>query len=639
MPFNYRKSAGNISTRRSRGKKATQFKLGHKPKWTTSTEIHQPGVSSASSEAPKASKRLVRLTDKEARDSQFVRTTAGLAQADTLAYTLRPKPEKEEKTDCECDRNENFIVNNEKMLALIKDVHASGCKKPNMKMKVTRAGLCVYICVKCSYCGFNSQTLPMSDTIQTARGPPAGFLNYLVAMPVLKSKIGMDDVATVLTWLNIKAPCKQTFQKKFNDLGQAQTELSDKQLELNQDYVANVMKKAGFEPEVDIQFDVAYTCRPQGGCEKSTQSFGALVEHNTGQKLPLAIAMANKHCRKRYCRHDNCSKTFAAEASIASSERVLLHRSLDKVKDGPLAVRSITTDSGTQSAKAIRDYYELKKQTNHLKKQTATHYKCFVHKLRALERHVRAAKSDIKSIPKKYNKDEYMRKLASCLRCRVRIELERLRKQSCSDELFLRSAKFAIENIMHCFSGDHKMCKERSRVCTYRVTSSYKHLPYGEPLALQESDKKIILGNINKTFDATGLKEVAKLFNTNACESLNASVFQYAPKTSFYARNFAALCHSAVHTRSMGPSKSSMKVAEKVTGKKISLHSMIYNQLKAKDRRREYDSRRKASVRYKIVRFYLRKRHANRALYRDGLYASESMPSTSAADHSYGLKV
>ncbi|KAH3736647.1 hypothetical protein DPMN_043219 [Dreissena polymorpha] len=230
MPFNYRKSAGNISTRRSRGKKATQFTLGNKPKWTSFTEIHQPGVSSASSEVPKASKRLVRLTDKEARDSQFVRTTAGLAQAVTLAYTLRPKPEKEEKTDCECDRNENFIVNNEKMLALIKGVHASGCKKPNMKMKVTRAGLCVYICVKCSYCGFNSQTLPMSDTIQTARGPPAGFLNYLLAMPVLKSKIGMDDVVTVLTWLNIKAPCKQTFQKKFNDLGQAQTELSDKQL-------------------------------------------------------------------------------------------------------------------------------------------------------------------------------------------------------------------------------------------------------------------------------------------------------------------------------------------------------------------------------------------------------------------------
>ncbi|KAH3814897.1 hypothetical protein DPMN_143414 [Dreissena polymorpha] len=68
----------------------------------------------------------------------------------------------------------------------------------------------------------------------------------------------------------------------------------------------------------------------------------------------------------------------------------------------------------------------------------------------------------------------------AALRCRVRIELERLRKQSCSDELFLRSAKFAIENIMHCFSGDHKMCKERSRVCTYRVTSSYKHLPYGD---------------------------------------------------------------------------------------------------------------------------------------------------------------
>lgn len=230
-----------------------------------------------------------------------------------------------------------------------------------------------------------------------------------------------------------------------------------------------------------------------------------------------------------------------------------------------------------------------------------------------------------------------MRKLASCLRCRVRIELERLRKQSCSDVLFLQSAQFAIENIMHCFSGKHQMCKERSRACTYRVTRSYKHLPYGEPLQLHESDRKIVVGAINKAFDANGLKEVAKLFNTNACESLNASVFHYAPKASFYARNFAALCHSAAHTKTLGPSKSSMKVAEKVTGKKISSDSMTYNQLKAKDRRRQYDSRRKASVRYKIIRFYHRKRKANRALYLDGLYASESIPSTSAADHSYGL--
>ncbi|KAH3814896.1 hypothetical protein DPMN_143413 [Dreissena polymorpha] len=99
---------------------------------------------------------------------------------------------------------------------------------------------------------------------------------------------------------NIKAPCKQTFQKKFNDLGQAQTELSDKQLELNQDYVANVMKKAGFEPEVDIQFDVAYTCRPQGGCEKSTQSFGALVETQYRSKqLPLAIGHGQQALQKK----------------------------------------------------------------------------------------------------------------------------------------------------------------------------------------------------------------------------------------------------------------------------------------------------------------------------------------------------
>ncbi|XP_052218079.1 uncharacterized protein LOC127835682 [Dreissena polymorpha] len=71
------------------------------------------------------------------------------------------------------------------------------------------------------------------------------------------------------------------------DLGQAQTELSDKQLELNQDYVANVMKKAGFEPEVDIQFDVAYTCRPHGGCEKVYTKLGAREGHYIFLELVL----------------------------------------------------------------------------------------------------------------------------------------------------------------------------------------------------------------------------------------------------------------------------------------------------------------------------------------------------------------
>ncbi|KAH3890656.1 hypothetical protein DPMN_014741 [Dreissena polymorpha] len=60
------------------------------------------------------------------------------------------------------------------------------------------------------------------------------------------------------------------------------------------------------------------------------------------------------------------------------------------------------------------------------------------------------------------------------------------------------------------------MCKECSRVCTYQVTSLYKHLPYGEPLALQESDKKIVVGNINTTFDAKGFKDVAKIFKLHS---------------------------------------------------------------------------------------------------------------------------
>ncbi|KAH3709278.1 hypothetical protein DPMN_068740 [Dreissena polymorpha] len=85
---------------------ANYMVIGHTRKppslsWDTS----QNGPhSSASSEAPKASKRLVRLTDKEARDSQFVRTTARRTNERT---NRRTNGRRDERTDGRKKRQTN----------------------------------------------------------------------------------------------------------------------------------------------------------------------------------------------------------------------------------------------------------------------------------------------------------------------------------------------------------------------------------------------------------------------------------------------------------------------------------------------------------------------------------------------------
>ena len=62
-------------------------------------------------------------------------------------------------------------------------------------------------------------------------------------------------------------------------------------------------------------------------------------------------------------------------------------------------------------------------------------------------------------------------------------------------------------------------------------------------------------------FDNNGLKDLSKLYNTNMCESLHAAVFNNAPKTTCWTRNFTAMCHSATHSRTLGQGQSTMQFA------------------------------------------------------------------------------
>lgn len=628
------------SNKRNVARKATQFKKKVGPRNVLSADLPEiPGTSTVTVDSqPGIASRMNRLTAAEATDVQAVKSksdSSDVKSADVFAYKLRPQPETDEAFagDDGYPFDENVIINVRKMSELINHVHGQLCKKPNMSVYIgDRAGLCITMYLECSYCHYKSPAVQMSDTVKKARGPPAGALNEMLAVAIYKSGGGLQDAFRLLSCLNIKVPSAKTMQKKVNSQGEEAINQNEKQMLKDQDYFRNVSNHAGVErAEADMQFDVAFSSRPQGGSEKAAQSFGALIEHTTSRKLTLAVASANKHCRLNNCNHQNCSKNYPNESSIASSERVLVQQTLKSIHEaGRVKMRSITTDSSAQVAKAIRDYQNATPD-----RAPAIHYKCFVHRLRTLEKHIRQL--NLKSIPRAYDKAGYTQKLAACVRARVRLELTSLHARRPSDANFIKASSAAVGNVIQCFSGNHTLCRQVSLVCISHLKHySTASLPYGMHITLNKVDLDIIQTKINKMFDNNGLRDLSKLYNTNMCESLHAAVFNYAPKTTCWTRNFTALCHSATHSRTLGPGHSTIQLA-RAAGVNVQRRSQFYITMKARDRLRQYHSRRKASASYKQARFYLRKRRSNRTLFHNSLYSNDNAASCSASEHSYGL--
>lgn len=611
------------SIHQNKSKRRTQFKPGHACKFFNWRNENIPENSIPPSDD---SAQVQRLTTEEAEEVQYLAQTG---PQHTLPFTLRPKPATEDEEYAKI-LDENIIVNMKQMAQFADSIHRQACSRPNIKVQINhRNGLCLTLSTVCSSCHFKTSPVIMTESVKKARGPLAGALNNMVVLPVLKSKLGIADIQLVLSCLNIKAPSKVLLQSKVNELSSKVTTINEQEMRNSQVEVARLNRLAGAENVVDVQIDTSYSARPQAGTEKAQQSFNATIEHTTKKKRTLSIAIASKICRKKKCSHEKCSKTFSTEASIASSERSLMHENLNRIKNmGHIKIRSVTTDASAQVAKAVRDF-----SAEH--KVSMNHYQCFIHKLRTLDKHIRSLK--LNSIPKKYNKAVYTSKLAQCVRIRCRMELQNLKAMKLDENNFMGRAVSAIENIVACFSGCHQHCRYKSTVCKSHLQLLYttKFLPFGVHLELGIIDRQTIKKEIQSVLDIQALKNIKHLFNTNMCESLHSLVFNYAPKFTHWSRNFSGLCHSATHSRLHGRGKATILLA-KAANIKVHRNSQMFVQLKKIDKNTHYHSKRKDTQEFKEKRFYLRKRQSNRKLYMGSLYSSDA-PSTSKEDHCYGL--
>ena len=506
------------------------------------------------------------------------------------------------------------------------------CDQPAPEVKIEkRQGLCITATVECSTCKFISPQCRLFTTIKKPRGPEAGSLNDALVIPVLKSKMGLNDVRFLLSCINVQPPAFSGLQRKLNKVADHVIEMNTKSMAANQEYVRQVSTMAGYQAKVNVETDAAYNNRPQSGVEAATQSFSPMIEQDTCKKLVLAMQTANKHCSKRNCNHRNrnCKQNFGTAETISSSESKLVQKNLESIHmEGKVEVQSVTSDASTQIEKSIRDFASKQKKV-------IRHYKCFVHKLCNLQKHLKNIRLTTKLSG--LDKEVYLNRLSSAIRARVRLELVRIKAHFPSCSSFIKHSEDAIANILPCFSGKHGSCRQISMVCTAHLESyNTSFLPYGKHIELNNTDMLRLTKMLQEDFSTTNLEKISRLSNTNRSESLNHRVFTYAPKSTIWSWNFTGLCHSAVHSSTLGNGKSSLLIASSL-GIKYKISDPIFKQMLKIDSNFRYHTARKQSKQYKMSRYFSQQRRSCRKMRYNSLYAN-AQPSVSH-EHAYGINI
>lgn len=620
------------SYRRNQKARATQFKTGQKRNLTYHAQRSElPADPHPDSED---SPVITRPSVEEYLDACQIAAKEGAVNNRLVCPgKLRPA-NKTTNNDLICDltsKEENVIVNFSKLSELVAGfTHV--CDNPSPIVRIAkRQGLCITAETLCNCCNFTSGPCELFTTIKKSRGPEAGSINDALAIAVLKSKMGISDVRYMLSCINVQPPAPSGLHKKLCDTADKMVQLNTQSMADNQLYVKRVMEMAGKTPEVNVETDLSFNNRPQSGYEAATQSFCPMVEQDTNKKLVLSMATANKLCFKKACDHkkSNCKKNYGIAESISSSESKLVRENLEHIKNsGMLKVKSVTSDASAQIDKSLRNYARDTKQN-------IQHYKCFVHKLRIVQKHIRYTR--LTSTLAGCDKEIYSLRLSTAVRARVRLELVRIKGHFKSTALFRLHAQAAIRNILPCFSGNHVNCRKDSMVCHAHLESyNTNFLPYNKHIELNRTDMLKLQAVLQNDFSQENLERISRLSTTNKSESLHHRIFTYAPKSTIWSRNFTSLCHSAVHSSTLGTGQSSLSLASKI-GIRYKCTDPFFKQMESLDARKKYHLDRQCSRQYKLSRHLARKRKCSQKIKDNSLYTTATAGVSN--EHAYGINI
>lgn len=619
-----------------------RLKKGYTPCWKKGTPVNSDNSDNSDNCDIVVSETVTETaTTKILRPSKRVYNAALAVQSTSTPMLLRPRAEKRRKEDemhsnsniIDINNDENFLVHSSCILALTQvfNKHGKGCQKLQSSVKVVeRHGLCVTVEASCLNCAFtlNVDLFKSSkklDNVAKSRGD----LNNRLALPVLKTKIGVSDCAFMLACLNVRPPYSFLMYQHVNRACDRMVNINEESMTANQQFVNDVLHTRGDHDGVNVLTDTSYNNRIQAGYEAGTIAITPMVECSTPENLVLALNVSNKLCRRKNCRHDACHRTYPAEASIASTETKNTVRNLESIHNkGILKVKSVTSDACRQIEKAVRDYSNSTK--NKIK-----HYYCVIHRMRTFQKRIKSLKI-ITCVPSMSN-EVFSQKLSSAVRSRTYLELKRARSHCKHNHDFRVRAHEAVANILPCFSGSHVNCMNISFVCSAHLhTFSMSHLPNSTYLRLSAGEQQKLQHEITKYFSVESLEKIENMLNTNKVENNHHRVFTYAPKNTTWSRNMTAMCQSAVHSDSMNTGQSCLILAESL-GIEFATGSAFQSYMKSIDNKHLYDHRRQLSSAYKFGRYNSRRRKMNRRLLNDSLYAN--CDNATATDHAYGVNV
>ena len=520
-------------------------------------------------------------------------------------------------------------------------------------------GLCLQEQIMCTRCNFTADREKLYEEVDEKvkrRGPRTGKLNLQLQIALSKLPIKNAGAQFLFAALDIPPPSKAAMQQLANYTADSCQNINVKEMEISRSTVRQILQLKGNDVQpgvaepIPVQLDTAYNNPVRGRTfsQPGTQAVCPMVENVTNKRMVIGLQIASKMCQK--CEHLRlkgegtklhagvCTANFCEGDPIGNSERMLSREVTREVLSSePLKPSIICTDNDGKSFQGVLDgLREMKINSENVEKQD-----CTVHNARGQRRKVmntefsNAMLSSMRTTPGR-PLECVKRSLAHAITQRCTGELLAARKNIPEDQTVSHLNNTA-NNILRCFTGDHKQCKESSLVCLAAKKRNYKpsHLPSAKYITNMTEDDKVALKTcIHYRLGPTAVIRQRHGMNTNRVESLHNKCNKSCPKSHLTKRNFAGYIHSAVHSSTLGTGESTLKM-NKVLGAPHCYGGPAMNFMDKLSKQEKYHLLRQRSEKFKRRKKILRSSRLNRKVASKLGYQTDLVHPSVQDDHSY----
>ena len=622
------------------------FKKGHTfiPPSTTSVEPQE--------------KPIVRLNNRE--HSSIVEYTIGgeILTRDSLGQPvpcmlLRPKGDSEtyfqtydQKTSIpEGEDNTYMVLHRSKVIKLFNSAFKNHkILYPNCEgdlewdeHSTQQWGLCWSAALRCSCCGFVSQTSKLYDEIdRDGVGRKTAAPNLGLQLGMARQGIGNEGVIDILQATNIAAPSSRGMQKTANRVSTIiekvnREDMTERTHQLKE---LNVKRGLSMQAGIAVEADGMYNNRLCSGAGKTpaqpaTRAVYHISENMTNDKQVISLNIYSKLCSCRGRGHkEDCTATLPPDAVISNEGGYWRIGENEVYSIGGLRIDLVTMD-GDSNANAVARERGVVVST------------CTTHLTRRSSAKIKQSAFSNTMFPGRLKADQekFQSRFATDLSKRCQAELQEAAK-TCPGNLEAISSllEYTPDAIIACYEGKHSLCHQYSLVCKKKAPWTRPFLTFCGSYQNSETtfitpthdDVKILKECLSMRFSVQALRKTYLNRTQNKSEATNRALTKSLPKHMEFPRNASGRAHAAVHSQNNSPGQS-LLILREAAGAPIPRRSRVVKQLEKRDKVVKSHKLRQATQKFKSNRAqrrnerYARYDHSHHvACYKKGGFLTDS---------------